>query len=378
MIRRSLLALLCVAAPAAAELLPFTDAEVRRILSHGPWPTTWTPDPSNRVSGNPAAIALGRELFFEPRLSGDGSVRCASCHIEARAWQDARATATAFAPLERNTPSVHNVRFNRWFGWDGANDSLWAQSIRPLLDAREMRSDAARVARLLREDAALRARYEAAFGAAPPDDDEAVLVDAAKALAAFQETLVTGRTPFDEFRDALARGDRDAAARYPLDAQRGLRIFIGKGNCSVCHFGPNFTNGEFADVGVPFFVGRGAVDSGRHGGIRALKASRYNLLSRWNDDPTRRTAAKTRHVVAQHRNFGEFRVPSLRNVALTAPYMHNGRLATLHDVVRHYSEIDLDRLHSDGERILQPLHLDAREIDDLVAFLESLSEARAP
>src|SRR5690606_8874059 len=168
------------------------------------------------------------------------------------------------------------------------------------------------------------------------------------------------------------------AARYPLDAQRGLRIFIGKGNCSVCHFGPNFTNGEFADVGVPFFVGRGAVDSGRHGGIRALKASRYNLLSRWNDDPTRRTAAKTRHVVAQHRNFGEFRVPSLRNVALTAPYMHNGRLATLHDVVRHYSEIDLDRLHSDGERILQPLHLDAREIDDLVAFLESLSEARAP
>jgi len=378
MISRSLLALLCVAAPAAAELLPFTDAEVRRILSHGPWPMAWMPDPSNRVSGNAAAIALGRELFFEPRLSGDGSVRCASCHIEARAWQDGRATAAAFAPLERNTPSVHNVRFNRWFGWDGAQDNLWAQSIRPLLDPREMRSNATRVARLLREDAALRARYEAAFGAAPPDDDEAVLVDAAKALAAFQETLVTGRTPFDEFRDALARGDRDAAARYPLAAQRGLRIFIGKGNCSVCHFGPNFTNGEFADVGVPFFVARGAVDSGRHGGIRALKASRYNLLSRWNDDPIRSTAAKTRHVVAQHRNFGEFRVPSLRNVALTAPYMHNGRLATLHDVVRHYSEIDLDRLHTDGERILQPLHLDAREIDDLVAFLESLSEARAP
>lgn len=359
---------------AHAQLLDFTDAETHRILSHGPWPMAWAPDPSNRVSGRAAAIALGQALFFEPQLSGDGSVRCSTCHIEARAWQDGRATAAAIEPVDRNTPSIHNVRHNRWFGWDGANDSLWAQSIRPLLDPREMNSSAARVARVVRTDNDLRRRYRRAFGAAPAGTDEAVLVDVAKALAAFQETLVTARTPFDEFRDALARGDHAAAARYPLAAQRGLRIFIGKGNCGVCHFGPNFTNGEFGDVGVPFFIARGKVDSGRHGGIQKLKRSRFNLLGPYNDDAARTTATATRHVTAQHRNFGEFRVPSLRNIARTAPYMHNGRLATLREVVKHYADINLDRLHSDGERLLRPFPLTAREIDDLVAFLESLSE----
>ena len=121
----------------------------------------------------------------------------------------------------------------------------------------------------------------------------------------------------------------------------------------------------------------GRVDPGRHDGIRKLEASRYNLLGPFNDDPARATATSTRHVALEHRNFGEFRVPSLRNVAKTAPYMHNGSLATLREVVRHYSEIDEDRLHVDGERILRPLNLSASEIDDVVAFLESLSERRA-
>jgi cytochrome c peroxidase len=115
------------------------------------------------------------------------------------------------------------------------------------------------------------------------------------------------------------------------------------------------------------------VDAGRFEGIRRLTASRYNLLGPFNDDPTRGTAIGTRHVASEHRNFGEFRVPSLRNVARTAPYMHSGSLATLRDVVRHYSEIDEDRLHADGERILKPLRLSAAESDDLVAFLESLA-----
>ena len=199
-------------------------------------------------------------------------------------------------------------------------------------------------------------------------------MDVAKALAAFQETIDTGRTPFDDFRDALARGDRAAAARYPLAAQRGLAIFIGKGQCDVCHVGPRFSNGEFHDIGIPFFAAPGRVDAGRFDGIRPLQASRYNLLGPYNDDPTRGTAISTRHVAREHRNFGEFKVPSLRNVARTAPYMHNGSLATLRDVVRHYSEIDEDRLHADGERILKPLRLTAAESDDLVAFLESLDE----
>jgi cytochrome c peroxidase len=141
----------------------------------------------------------------------------------------------------------------------------------------------------------------------------------------------------------------------------------------VCHFGPQFTNGEFADTGVPFFVAAGRVDAGRHGGIERLKASLHNLLGRYNDDASRATATGTRHVDAQQRNFGEFRVPGLRNVARTAPYMHNGSLATLRDVVRYYSELNEERLHADGEKILRPLHLSEADSDDLVAFLESLT-----
>ncbi|MGH8704993.1 MAG: cytochrome-c peroxidase [Burkholderiales bacterium] len=362
------------AGSAAAQLLNFSDAEVRAILRHGPWPAPWSPDPSNRVSGSRHAIELGERLFFEPRLSPSGKVLCATCHVPYRGWQDSRAVALGLVEVDRNTPSVLNVRYQRWFGWDGAGDSLWAQSIRPILDPREMAGSASQAAAFVRSDAELSCRFEKSFGAPPTADDEAVLVGIGKALAAFQETLVTGRTAFDEFRDALAKGERETAARYPLAAQRGLRIFVGGGQCSVCHFGPGFTNGEFHDTGIPFFIAGGKVDPGRHGGIARMKASRFNLLGRYNDDRSAASALKTRHVFTDHRNFGEFKVPSLRNVALTGPYMHNGSLATLADVVRHYSELDLERLHADGESLLRPLRLGDEEAKDLVAFLESLTE----
>ncbi len=347
------------------ELVVFSDEEKTRILSHGPWPPPSRKDPSNRVSGKPEAIALGERLFFEPRLSGTGSVLCASCHVPFRQFQDARARGFGLEDVDRNTPSLMNVGLYRWYGWDGAQDNLWAQSIRPLLDPREMRATPAHVADTMRKLFAK--EYQSAFGRSPPAEDEELLVDAGKALAAYQETLVTRRTPFDDFRDGRARD-------YPLAAQRGLRIFVGKGNCSICHFGAQFTNGEFADTGVSFFAGRGRVDPGRHDGIKKLKASPYNLLGRFNDDATRGNASGTRHVDLQHRNFGEFRVPGLRNVARTAPYMHNGSIATLREVVQHYSDLNEDRLHLDGEKILRKLNLAAGEIDDLVAFLESLSE----
>jgi cytochrome c peroxidase len=356
-------------------VVDFSKEEMARILQHGPWPPPLGPDPSNRVSGKREAIALGEELFFEPTLSGSGSVLCATCHVPYRHFQDARPRAFGLAPVDRNTPTLVNARFYRWFGWDGAQDSLWSQSIRPLLDPKEMNATPAHVANTVRK---LFARqYELAFGRGVPADDEEVLVDAGKALAAFQETLVSGRAAFDDFRDGLQQGATTTS--YPLAAQRGLKIFVGKGSCSVCHFGAQFSNGEFADIGVPFFVVPGRVDPGRRGGIEKLKSSRFNLLGRFNDDRSRSSAIGTRHVQAQHRNFGEFRVPGLRGVAQTAPYMHNGSLATLRDVVKFYSELNEERLHADGERILKPLRLDPGEIEDLVAFLVTLStEAAAP
>ncbi len=368
---------LAAAPPLGAQLLDWTEAERRAILRHGPWPAAWAPDPSNRVSGDPEAIALGERLFFEPRLGATGRVQCATCHVPYRGWQDGRARALGLEEVERNTPGLLDVRYRRWFGWDGAGDSLWAQSIRPILDPREMAGSAARAAALLRGEADYACRYARAFGTPPPAEDERLLAGIGKALAAFQETLVSGRTPFDDFRDALERGEREAAARYPAAAQRGLRLFIGRGRCNLCHLGPAFTNREFHDIGVPFFVAEGGVDAGRHRGIQRLRASPWNLLGPHSDARDAAVALKTRHVRLEHRNFGEFRVPALRNVALTAPYMHSGSLATLRDVVRHYSELNLDRLHADGEALLLPLKLDEGEAADLVAYLDSLTE-RAP
>ncbi|HKU46837.1 MAG TPA: cytochrome c peroxidase, partial [Burkholderiales bacterium] len=352
----------------AFQLSHFSKEEIARIVQHGPWPPPARRDPGNRVSGKPEAIALGEKLFFEPRLSGTGSVLCATCHAPFRAFQDARPRGFGLQEVDRNTLTLLNTGFYRWYGWDGANDSLWAQSIRPLLDEREMKASSGHVAKAVRS--IFPSEYAAAFGRAVPADDEAVLVDVGKALAAFQETLVSGRTPFDQFRDSLVKG---TPSDYPQAAQRGLKIFVGKGNCSVCHFGPHFTNGEFADTGIPFFVAPGKVDPGRLEGLKKLKDSPFNLLGRYNDDASKANALGARRVEVQHRNFGEWRVPGLRNVAQTAPYMHNGSLATLRDVVRHYSELNEERLHADGERVLKRLNLTEAEIDDLVAFLETLS-----
>ncbi len=361
--------------------------EIRLILRHGPWPAPWTRDASNRVSGKPAAIALGERLFFEPALSATNRVSCATCHAPDKNWADGRQLGAALEEGDRNTPSVLNVRYQRWFGWDGANDNLWSQSVRPLLDAKEMGASERHVAQWVRGDPDLACRYRKAFTRAPVADDEVLMMDLGKALAAFQETLITGRTPFDDFRDAVMRNDWQAAAAYPQNALRGARIFMGQGNCSLCHFGPHFSNGEFHEIGIPIVKKSGGIDWGRYQGIKILRASRFNLLGAYNDDPSKATAQSTRFVELAPQTFEQFKAPGLRNVALSAPYMHNGHLATLRDVVKHYSVIDVTLLHQahiyagdvtaeavPTDTVLQPLNLSDSQISDVVAFLESLSE----
>ena len=364
---------LAVASVSAQTLLDFTPQERAQIAAHGPWPPAAARDPANRVDGNPGAIRFGRALFFDKRLSANGRLSCASCHVPALAFQDGLRTAQGRVAGIRNTPSLWDAGQRRWLGWDGTHDALWAASLAPLLADGEMAQRPARLAATVRATPSLKSAYRRAFEQPPPANDERLVVDLAKALAAYQATLVSPRTPFDSFRDALLRGDARAAGTYPLAAQRGLRLFIGSARCSVCHAGPAFSNGEFADIGVPFFVA-GGVDSGRHGGLQTLQASRMNRLGTFNDagadDPR---AVTTRHVVIEPRHFGEFRVPGLRQLARTAPYMHDGSLATLDDVVRHYSQLNEERLHADGERILRRLDLTPDQAADLAAFLRSLS-----
>ncbi|HEY8068259.1 MAG TPA: cytochrome c peroxidase [Burkholderiales bacterium] len=327
------------AGAAAEDSPPFTGNEVRAILAHGPWPGPARTDPGNRVSGKPEAIEFGERLFFDARLSTGGKFSCGTCHVPERNWTDNLTRGAAAAEVDRNTPTLMNVRLGRRFGWDGVTDSLWSQSMRPMLDARELGASARHVAELVRKDDQLACRYRNSFGAPPPaSDDEAVFEDVAKAVAAFQETFVSPTTPFDRFRDALARGEPVTPWLYSEAAQRGLRIFIGKGNCDSCHGGPNFSNGELRDNGFSVYAAAGHADPGRD---------------------------------------GAFKVPTLRHLLLTAPYGHHGELATLADVVRHYSEAD-PRRPARSPVAPKPLNLTPGEQSDLVVFLESLSTFSNP
>lgn len=364
--RRALLALFAVV-PVLAGAVEFSADERARIQAHGPWPPARIADAGNRVEGQPEAVKLGRLLFFDKRLSASGQLACASCHDPKRGFQDGR----RFSRHGRNTTSLIDAGQQRWFRWDGAADSLWAASLAPLTAGDEIAATPQRLLALLARDRDVNRRYRRVFGT--PVDGDLLLVNIAKALAAYQATLVSPRTPFDAFRDALSRGDAVAASRYPAAAQRGLKIFVGTGRCFFCHAGPSFTNGEFADIGRPFFTAGGA-DPGRWGGLQQVLASPYNRLGTFSDArPGDARAVATKHVVMEPRHYGEFKVPGLRGLLATAPYFHDGSAATIDDVVRHYSELDESRLHADGARLLQALKLTTLQAADLAAFLKTLS-----
>lgn len=167
-----------------------------------------------------------------------------------------------------------------------------------------------------------------------------------------------------------------------------MKLFVGEARCALCHRGPHFTHGEFDKAGIPVRSADGRYDWGRYSGVKAMHASRYNRLSRHDDDAGRASAVATRHAVADLESYGAFRVPGLRNAARTPPYMHDGSLQTLEAVVRHYSTIDEVKLHiaaahphvEPGEPLpprptasaLRTLNLSDAQVADLVAFLETL------
>lgn len=354
---------LAVAPPTSAQVaLPFGGAELEQVLALGPWPPAPRIDPGNRVSGQPSAIELGRHLFRDPRMSPVGYIACVTCHQPDRSFTDTLARAHGLADLPRNTPALANLGQQRWFGWGGSSDSLWMASIRPILDAREFAGSAASVTRLFARDAELAACYRRVFGVSPLLQPELTLVNVGKALAAYVETLTTGRTPFDEYRDALARGDVAASAGYPAAARRGLKLFVGRAGCVECHLGPNFSDGAFHAASPAMAAGdRPFVrDAGRFDDARSLQASPLNLLGRHNDQAGRGNAEATRRLRVHEGLRGQYRTASLRNVAVTAPYLHDGHIERLSDAVRHRG----------GD-------LSAREVDDLVAFLVTLTDRDA-
>jgi cytochrome c peroxidase len=274
-----------------------------------------------------ARVRLGRQLFFDPLLSADGTVACASCHRPEYGFGGgaARSRGLGGRLTSRKAPTLFNRAFGIAFFWDGRERSLEAQALRPIEDPGEMGSRLADVVRRLQADAGYRTRFVAAF------PDGVTAANLGKALASFERVLLRGDSRVDRFR-------RGNAADLTPPQRHGLWLYESKGRCWRCHTGPNFTDEGFHNTGVSW--GKEPPDLGRY-------------------QHTRREEDR-----------GRFKTPTLRGVSLTKPYMHDGSLATLADVVEFYNRGGGANPHLDPA--LAPLGLSPEEVRALVAFLEAL------
>jgi cytochrome c peroxidase len=286
-------------------------------------------DPDN--PSTPEKVELGRLLFFDKRLSGNQQSSCGTCHIPEKGFADGEKTSIGGAGkrMPRHTPTILNASYNAFQSWDGkfrkAEDHVTSAMNNPI---NMNLPDEAELISRLEAVPQYRTMFREVFDGQPP-----TRALTARAIGAYMRTLTTGNSPFDHY----ARGDKSALT----DAQkRGLTIYVGKGRCSACHLGPNFTDNKFHALGLP------GEDVGRF---------------KWTNDEKDRASFKT---------------PTLRNVAITAPYMHDGSVATLADVIELYNRGGGER--EPKSELLGKLGLTDAEKRDLIAFLESLTGTPTP
>lgn len=364
----------------------FSADVLEAVLALSPLPSK-PPDPTNRYADHPKAAELGRALFFDKSLSANGAVACATCHDPDRGFSDGRARMHGVGDGPRHSPPIWNTAYQRWFFWDGRADTAWSQAQKPIESEVEMALPRAEYVRRVLNDSRYADEYRAVFGAFDPvlasGKASAALIDRAfanltKAIAAYERLLSADDSAFDRFVAALKRRDPDGIRDYPAAARRGLAYFTTTGQCTLCHTGPLFTDGEFHNIGLKIGTDL-PLDLGRHPGIEKVLADPMNGRGTFSDaaadDPVN---DRLRYVVQKDNNFGEFKSPSLRGVADRAPYMHDGRFASLKEVLDFYSELPDRPALGHREESLKPLHLTENEKSDLIAFLNSLSPPRLP
>jgi cytochrome c peroxidase len=325
------------------------------------------PDPTNRVADDPRAAALGKRLFFDTRLSSNGKVSCGTCHMPDREFQDGKPLADGVGKTSRRTMPVAGTAYAPFLFWDGRKDSLWAQALGPLESPVEHGGNREQYARVVAAN--YRAEYEQLFGPMP-DDATAVFVNVGKSIAAYERRIQYTPSRFDRYVDALSQDGRAPKGVLTADETAGLALFIGKANCTQCHNGPLLTNNEFHNTGVAASPAVAEADHGRMTGARGVLDDEFNCRSKWSDADPKQCAELDFIVTDAHELERAFKVPSLRNVAERAPYMHAGQLATLEEVVAHYNAAPAA---PSGHSELQPLKLNATEMRQLTAFLRALS-----
>lgn len=362
-------------------------------------------DTSNAVEGAPAAVALGKRLFNDTRLSRNGAVACATCHSPDKQFQDGLPVGKGVGTGSRRSMPVVAAGHSTWMFWDGRKDSVWSQALGPLEDAVEHGGNRSRFARLVA--AHYQRDYEALFGRLPdlagmpqdagpngtPEEQAAwkalpvnrrndisrVFANMGKAIAAYEKTLHYSESRFDHYATALLR--RDAGGQHVLTPSEvnGLRLFVGKAQCSTCHNGPLFTDQAFHNTAVPQRDAQ-RPDRGRAAALAKVKADEFNCLGPFSDakpEACQELAFMSMDGAALE---GAFKTPSLRNVALRAPYMHAGQFASLEEVIRHYVKAPAATVgHTElahgaaGHTERKPIVLNEREIQDVAAFLGALS-----
>lgn len=356
------------------------------------------PDPSNAVGDDPVAAALGRALFFDTRLSGNGKVACASCHLPDKQFQDGTPLATGMGQTNRRTMPIAGTAYSPWLFWDGRRDSQWSQALGPLESAVEHGTDRTQIAHVIAANYA--GEYQVVFGVMPElsalsehasplgsdaamgswaaltererDDINRVFANVGKAIAAFERTIVPQATRFDAYADALAAG-RDTTGLLTPTELEGLRLFVGKGECTKCHNGPLLTDQHFHNTGVPAVSGL-PEDLGRTVATALVLADPFNCLGHYSDAGAT-DCAELRYLDRDGDDLVRaYKSPSLRGVAERAPFMHAGQLGTLAAVVRHYNDAPAAPA---GHSELQPLAMSAAELTALESFLGTLSETDA-
>ena len=366
-------------------------------------------DETNRYESQ--ASHFGQWLFFETAFSPNGAVACVTCHLPEKGFADGLNLSVGMQKVSRHTPGLLNVVYNRWFFWDGRRDSLWSQALGPFEEPKEIGTNRLAMLHLIARDTAMREAYEALFGELPPlhetarfpaaamplpkqpkhflnqawltmSESDRDLVNRAfanlgKAIAAYERQLISKDSPFDAYVSALKTGADDHG--FSEQQQRGLALFTGKAKCRLCHAGPNFTDGEFHNTGIPPLEGGTPRDSGRYEGIPQLLADPFRADGPYSDAPQGKAGKRLGFLQRQGDQWGQFKTPGLRDVARTAPYMHQGQLASLEEVVSFYNTLEQQiRLGHHQDPLLMPLGLSSAEQADLVAFLKGLNGQSLP
>jgi cytochrome c peroxidase len=363
-------------------------------------------DLTNRVVNKPAAIQLGRVLFFDEKLSANSLVSCATCHIPEKNFQDNRKVAFGLDSGLRRTMPIEGAQWAPWLFWDGRKDSLWSQALGPLEDQKEHGATRSQLAVYVLKNYGF--EYRSVFPAEIPDfsawperaspivpgdaSDNWMLLSAqtrhqintvfaniGKMIAAYEGTLLPQVNRFDLYIESKLAGMRSNSELLSVDELDGFRLFVGKAKCDSCHQGPRFTDDFFHNTGIPNSEGR-APDLGRFMAMAKVVADPFNCKGKYSD-ALPKSCEELEYMQKDARQFiGAFKTPSLRAVSSRSPYMHAGQYASLKDVVAHYVTApdsfagSVANYNNPYGRVseIQPVILNEKEQAQLVAFLKTL------